>query len=47
MELRVALEELLARTRRFEFDDSLADSPVIENAWPEYGPRSLPIRFTA
>jgi len=46
MELRVALEELLARTRHFEFDDSVADRPVIENAWPEYGPRSLPIRFT-
>jgi cytochrome P450 len=46
MELRVALEELLARTRHFELDDSVADSPVIENAWPEYGPRSLPIRFT-
>lgn len=45
MELRVALEELLARTGQFEYDQTAGGEPEIENAWPEYGPRSLPIRF--
>lgn len=40
LELRVFLEELLARTRRFELD-----GPVEFTPWPEYGPRSLPLRF--
>jgi cytochrome P450 len=42
MELRVFIEELLARTRHFELDGA------VELArWPEYGPRSLPMRFTS
>ncbi|MBI5649318.1 MAG: cytochrome P450 [Chloroflexi bacterium] len=40
LQLRVALEELLARAPRFELDGE-----VIFNTWPEYGPKSLPIRF--
>ena len=40
MELRVFLEELLARTKRFELDGEVQLA-----AWPEYGPRSLPLRF--
>jgi cytochrome P450 len=40
LELRVFLEELLARTRRFE----LAGEVELAR-WPEYGPRRLPLRF--
>jgi len=39
LQLRVALEELLARTHRFE-----RDGPVTMTRWPEYGVRSLPLR---
>jgi cytochrome P450 len=41
MQLRVAVEELLAHTTGFELD-----GPVDQSTWPEYGPRSLPLRFT-
>jgi cytochrome P450 len=40
LELRVFLEELLARTRHFE----LAGEVELAR-WPEYGPRRLPLRF--
>jgi len=40
LELRVFLEELLARTRRFELD-----GPVEFVPWPEYGPKCLPLRL--
>jgi cytochrome P450 len=40
LQLRVALEELLARTTHFELDGA-----ITFNTWPEYGPKSLPIRF--
>lgn len=40
MELRVALEELLARTTGF----TLA-GPVEMTRWPEYGPESVPLRL--
>jgi cytochrome P450 len=40
LELRVFLEELLARTARFELDGEPVLAP-----WPEYGPRRLPLRF--
>jgi cytochrome P450 len=41
MELRVFVEELLARTRHFELDGAVEWA-----RWPEYGPRALPLRFT-
>jgi len=41
MQLRVAIEELLAQTTAFELD-----GPVVQSTWPEYGPRSLPLRIT-
>jgi cytochrome P450 len=41
-ELRIVLEELLARTERFEVAGEVAMVP-----WPLYGPGSLPIRFTS
>jgi len=41
MQLRVAIEELLAHTTAIELD-----GPVVQSTWPEYGPRSLPIRCT-
>jgi cytochrome P450 len=40
LELRVFLEELLARTAHFELD-----GPVELAPWPEYGPKSLPLRL--
>jgi cytochrome P450 len=40
LELRVFLEELLARTAHFELDGEVVLAP-----WPEYGPRRLPLRF--
>jgi cytochrome P450 len=40
LELRIFVEELLARTRRFELDGPVEFAP-----WPEYGPKSLPLRF--
>jgi cytochrome P450 len=40
LELRVFLEELLRRTTRIELD-----GPVELAPWPEYGPRTLPLRF--
>ena len=40
LQLRIALEELLARTKEFRLD-----GPVSYNTWPEFGPRSLPLRF--
>jgi cytochrome P450 len=39
LQLRVALEELLARTGHWELDGN-----VPHTRWPEYGPRSLPLR---
>jgi cytochrome P450 len=42
LELRVVLEELLARTERFELD-----GPVEMVPWPLYGPASLPLRIDA
>lgn len=41
MEMRIALEELLARTGNFE----LASPTALMNTWPEYGPRVLPLRL--
>jgi cytochrome P450 len=41
LELRIFLEELLARTRSF----SLAGEVELSR-WPEYGPRVLPLAFT-
>jgi cytochrome P450 len=40
LEIRVFLEELLARTRSFTLE---GDAPPAR--WPEYGPRSLPLRL--
>ncbi|HKU37484.1 MAG TPA: cytochrome P450 [Polyangiales bacterium] len=40
LELRVFLEELLARTQSFELT-----GPMELSVWPEYGPRRLPLRF--
>lgn len=40
LEMRVALEELLARTETFELD-----GPITYADWPEFGPRKLPIRL--
>jgi cytochrome P450 len=40
MELRVALEELLAATAGFELD-----GPVEMTRWPEFGPESVPLRL--
>lgn len=42
LQLRVALEVFLARTKDFSLDGA-----VTFNTWPEYGPRTLPIRFAA
>jgi hypothetical protein len=42
MELRVALEELLARTARFELA-----GPVEMTRWPEFGPESVPLTLAA
>ena len=39
-QLRVFLERLLARTRSFSLDGKVELA-----SWPEYGPRSLPLRF--
>jgi cytochrome P450 len=41
LELRVFLEELLARTQHFELAGTVELAP-----WPEYGPRSLPLRLS-
>ncbi|MBI5256586.1 MAG: cytochrome P450 [Burkholderiales bacterium] len=41
LELRVMLEELLARTRHFEVDGELVMTP-----FPEIGPWQVPVRFT-
>jgi cytochrome P450 len=41
LELRVALEELLARTRNI-----VADGPVVPTRFPEIGALSVPVRFT-
>ena len=41
MELRVALEELLAATNGFE-----VSGPVVPTRWPEIGALSVPLRFT-
>jgi ACS family tartrate transporter-like MFS transporter len=40
LQLRVFVEELLARTTRFELDGAVEFAQ-----WPEYGPKSLPVRF--
>lgn len=40
LQLRVALEELLARTKSFRLH-----GPVSYNTWPEFGPRLLPLDF--
>ncbi|MBI5031590.1 MAG: cytochrome P450 [Chloroflexi bacterium] len=40
LQLRIALEEFLARTSSFELDGT-----IVFNTWPEYGPQALPIRF--
>jgi cytochrome P450 len=40
LELRVAVEEVLAATRHFELAGEVA-----YNRWPEFGPRRLPLRF--
>jgi len=40
LELRVFLEELLSRTESFELA-----GPVELARWPEYGPKTLPVRF--
>ncbi len=41
MELRVALEELLARTEKFELS-----GPVEMTRWPEFGPECVPLALT-
>ena len=41
LEIRVALAELLSRTKCFELDGTVS----AETEWPEYDPTSLPIRF--
>jgi cytochrome P450 len=41
LEMRIALEELLARTSHFE----LTAPAELVNKWPEYGPQCLPLRF--
>jgi len=41
MEIRVVLEELLARTQHFE----LLEETEPENTWPEYGVRELKLKF--
>jgi cytochrome P450 len=40
LQLRVALQELLAHTAHFQLD-----GPVDVNTWPEYGPKTLPLRL--
>jgi cytochrome P450 len=40
LQLRVFMEELLMRTTRIYLD-----GPVEPARWPEYGPKSLPLRF--
>ncbi|MEU0467654.1 cytochrome P450 [Amycolatopsis sp. NPDC006131] len=42
MEITVTLRELLARTRLFT-----VDGPIGMTRWPEFGPRSLPLRVVA
>lgn len=42
IELRVFLERVLARTRHFALDGEVEFA-----SWPEYGPRTLPLRFEA
>ena len=42
LQLRIALEELLQCTANFELNGAVAF-----NTWPEYGPKTLPIRLTA
>lgn len=42
LQLRIALEELLARTTSFELDGTISFT-----TWPEYGPKTLPIRLTS
>ena len=42
LQLRIALEELLARTTSFELEGTISF-----NTWPEYGPKTLPIRLTS
>lgn len=41
LQMRVALEVLLARTSHFA-----VDGPVSFQTWPEYGPHKLPVRLT-
>jgi cytochrome P450 len=40
LEMKVVLEELLARTRRFE-----VNGPIVRNSWPTRGVDSLPLAF--
>jgi cytochrome P450 len=42
VELRIAIEEVLAQTQGF-----VVDGPVQMTRWPEYGPISVPIKLTA
>lgn len=42
LQLRVALEELLARTRHFE-----VDGPILMTKWPEVGAIAVPLRIEA
>ena len=42
LQLRIALEELLARTKSFWLD-----GPTSYNIWPEFGPRLLPLRLAS
>lgn len=40
LQVRLALEELLSRTKHFELD-----GPYAKSTWPEFGVQSLPLRF--
>ena len=40
LELKVALEEILVRTKHIE-----VDGPVVMTKWPEYGPLEVPVRL--
>jgi cytochrome P450 len=42
LELRVALEEMLARTQRFELDGE-----IVPTRFPEIGALSVPLKFQA
>jgi cytochrome P450 len=42
VELRIALEEILAQTKGFE-----VDGPIQMTRWPEFGPISVPIKIIA